>query len=50
MAQMVSKTTFEAPEVDVLLNPKVAHSIGVQVGSTGVSTRDANGNLVIEKL
>ena len=48
MAQMVSKTTLEAPEVDVLLNPKVAHSIGVQVGSTGVSTKDANGNLVIK--
>ena len=42
MANMVKRTIYDAPELDVLLNPDNAFQIGVQVGNAGVSA-DANG-------
>lgn len=47
MAQMVKRTVYDAPELDVLLNPDNAFEIGVQVGNTGVSA-DANGRKIIK--
>lgn len=47
MANMVKRTIYDAPELDVLLNPDNAFQIGVQVGNTGVSA-DANGRKIIK--
>lgn len=47
MAQMVKRTIFDAPDLDVLLNPDNAFEIGVQVGNTGVSA-DSNGRKIIK--
>ena len=47
MAQMVKRTIFDGPELDVLLNPDNAFEIGVQVGNTGVSA-DSNGRKIIK--
>lgn len=48
MAQMVKKTTdYEAPELDVLLNPDNAFEIGVLVGNTGL-TADSEGKIIIK--
>lgn len=47
MAQMVKKVAFDAPELDVLLNPDNAFEIGVQVTNTGISA-DANGRKIIK--
>lgn len=47
MAQMVKRTIFDAPDLDVLLNPDNAFEIGVQVGNTGVSA-DSNGKKIIK--
>lgn len=47
MAQMVKRTIFDGPDLDVLLNPDNAFEIGVQVGNTGVSA-DSNGRKIIK--
>ena len=47
MAQMVKRTIFDVPDLDVLLNPDNAFEIGVQVGNTGVSA-DSNGRKIIK--
>lgn len=47
MAQMVKRTNYDAPELDVLLNPDNAFEIGVQVGNTGVSA-DSDGRKIIK--
>lgn len=47
MAQMVKRASYDAPELDVLLNPDNAFEIGVQVNNTGVSA-DANGRKIIK--
>lgn len=47
MAQIVSRTIYDAPELDVLLNPDNAFEIGVQVGNTGV-TAGADGKKIIK--
>lgn len=47
MAQMVKTTTYDAPELDVALNPDNLFEIGVQVTNTGVSA-DANGRKIIK--
>lgn len=47
MAQMVKRTSYDAPELDVLLNPDNAFEIGVQVGDAGVSA-DSNGRKIIK--
>lgn len=47
MANMVKRTIYDAPELDVLLNPDNAFQIGVQVGNAGVSA-DANGRKIIK--
>lgn len=47
MAQMVKRTVFDAPSLDVLLNPDNAFEIGVLVGNTGVSA-DSNGRKIIK--
>ena len=46
MAQMVKTTTYDAPEKDILLNPKNAFEIGVLVDNTGV-TANAEGKKII---
>jgi hypothetical protein len=46
MAQMVKRASYDAPELDVLLNPDNAFEIGVQVNNTSVSV-DANGRKII---
>lgn len=48
MAQMVSRTTYNAPELDVLLNPVNAHSIGVQVSNAGVTETTSDGYKIIK--
>lgn len=47
MAKMVKITTYDAPELDVLLNPDNAFEIGVIVSNTGVSA-DSNGRKIIK--
>lgn len=47
MAQMVKRTVYDAPELDVLLNPDNAFEIGVQVGNTGV-TAGTDGKKIIK--
>ena len=47
MGQMVKRTIFDGPDLDVLLNPDNAFEIGVQVGNTGVSA-DSNGRKIIK--
>lgn len=47
MAQMVKRTTYNAPSLDVLLNPDNAFEIGVVVANTGV-TADSNGRKIIK--
>ena len=47
MAKMVKITTYDAPELDVLLNPDNAFEIGVIVSNTGV-TADSNGRKIIK--
>lgn len=47
MAQMVKTTVYNAPELDVLLNPDNAFEIGVQVTNTGV-TADGDGRKIIK--
>lgn len=46
MAQMVTTKTYDAPELDVALNPDNLFQIGVQVSNAGV-TADANGRKII---
>ena len=46
MAQMVSSKSFNAPELDVVLNPDNLFEIGVQVSNTGVSA-NAEGKKII---
>lgn len=47
MAKMVKITTYDAPELDVLLNPDNAFEIGVIVSNTGVNA-DSNGRKIIK--
>ena len=47
MAQMVKRTTYEAPSLDILLNPDNAFEIGVVVANTGVNA-DSNGRKIIK--
>ena len=44
--EMVKTTTYDAPELDVALNPDNLFQIGVQVGNTGV-TANAEGKKII---
>lgn len=46
MAQMVSVKSFDAPELDVVLNPDNLFEIGVIVNNTGVSN-NADGKKII---
>lgn len=47
MAQMVKRASYDAPELDVLLNPDNAFQVGVLVTNTGVSA-DTNGRKIIK--
>lgn len=47
MAKMVKITTYDTPELDVLLNPDNAFEIGVIVSNTGVNA-DSNGRKIIK--
>ena len=46
MAQMVKRTVYDAPELDVLLNPDNAFEIGVQVGDTGVIANEEGKKII----
>lgn len=46
MAQMVKKTTYNAPSKDILLNPDNAFRLGAIVSNTGVAT-NSDGRKVI---
>lgn len=46
MAQMVKITNYDAPELDVVLNPDNLFEIGVQVTNTGVDAGDDGRKII----